>query len=246
MISVDTKNDAIRQLQNQILAMQGLSRPAEVERVTTGLGSVEQAFPNQTFPIGAVHEFTSADAVDCSATNGFLTGLLSCLMKPNDLCLWVSTKRSVFPPALKAFGIAPERVIFIDSKKEKEALWVIEEGLKCKTLSAVVGELSALDFTASRRLQLAVENSRVTGFIHRSQPRTENTIACVSRWRITPLASWQLTEAPGLGLPRWNVELTKVRNGQPGHWQVEWTKAGFREVPRFAQTEARTSIRKTG
>ncbi len=241
-----TKTEAIRQLQNQILAMQGLSRPAEAETIRTGLSGIERAFPNQTFPTGAVHEFTSVASIDGAATNGFLAGLLGCLMQSKGTCLWVSTRRKVFPPALKAFGIAPERIIFIDIARDKEALWTIEEALKCKSLAAVVGELSSLDFTASRRLQLAVEHSRVTGFIHRQQPKTENNIACVSRWKITPLLSWQQDAAPGVGFPRWNVELVKVRNGQPGIWQVEWTTTGFREVPRFSHSVAGTVIRKTG
>lgn len=242
----DAKADNIRQLQSQILAMQGLSGPSTAKPVSTGLGSLEMAFPNQTFPTGAVHEFTSTAPVDGAATNGFMAGLLGCLMQTRGICLWVSTKRSLYPPALKAFGIAPERIIFIDLKKDKEALWAIEEGLKCKSLAAVVGELTSLDFTASRRLQLAVEHSRVTGFIHRLQPKSENTVACVSRWKITPLASWQQDEAPGLGFPRWNVELLKVRNGKPGTWQVEWTTTGFREVPRFAPAVSQTNLRKTG
>ncbi len=246
MAAHDTKEQDIRQLKSQILAMQGLSRPAEAETIRTGLGNIENAFPNQTFPTGAVHEFTSTASIDGAATNGFMAGLLSCLMQSKGSCLWVSTKRKVFPPALKAFGIAPERIIFIDIARDKEALWTIEEALKCKSLSAVVGELSSLDFTASRRLQLAVEHSRVTGFIHRQQPKTENNIACVSRWKITPLLSWQQDDAPGIGFPRWNVELLKVRNGQPGTWQVEWTTTGFQEVPLFSQTVVRPGIRKTG
>lgn len=41
---------------------------------------------------------------------------------------------------------------------------VMEEALKCGGLAAVVGEVQDISFTASRRLQLAVEQSGVTGF----------------------------------------------------------------------------------
>jgi protein ImuA len=32
---------------------------------------------------------------------------------------------------------------------------------------------------------------------------------------------------PGVGFPRWQVELLKVRNGNPGCWQVEWVAGSF-------------------
>lgn len=55
----------------------------------------------------------------------------------------------------------------MDAGKTKDSLWAIEEALKCNALIAVVGEITELTFNDSRRLQLAVEKSHVTGFIHR-------------------------------------------------------------------------------
>ena len=212
--------------------------------LNTGLWEVEKAFPDQTFPLGAVHEFISDAKEDAAATNGFMTGLISKLMKKGT-AVWVSSKRTVFPPALKVFGIEPERIIFIDLWRQKDVLWTIEEALKCGAVSAVIGELSELSFTESRRLQLAVEQSRVTGFIHRYNPRSENITACVSRWNIKPLAS-DINGIPGTGFPRWNVQLLKVRNGKPGTWQIEWSAGQFKHIT--WQTYSLTEIqkRKTG
>ncbi len=33
---------------------------------------------------------------------------------------------------------------------------------------------------------------------------------------------------PGVGAPRWKVELLKVRNGLPGAWIVEWVDGRLR------------------
>jgi protein ImuA len=41
-------------------------------------------------------------------------------MKGGGVCVWISTARNLFPPALKIFGVIPEQVIFIDVQKEKE------------------------------------------------------------------------------------------------------------------------------
>ena len=78
-----------------------------------------------------------------------------------------------------------------------------------------------LNFTSSRRLQLAVEQSRVTGFIIREDPKQLGTTACISRWKINSLPSALPDKMPGLGFPRWQVELLKARNGKPGMLPAE-------------------------
>ena len=41
----------------------------------------------------------------------------------------------------------------------------MEEALKCNRITAVLGEIKEISFKESRRLQLAAEQSRVTGFL---------------------------------------------------------------------------------
>src|SRR6476620_9687162 len=127
-----------------------------------------------------------------------------------------------FPPTLKSYGMNPDHVVFINLKNEKDIFWSLEEALKCERVTAVVVELSEHAFTESRRLQLFVEQSGVTGFIIRARPRNLNTTACVTRWKITSLPSELPDGVPGVGFPGWNVELLKVRNGKPGSWWMEW------------------------
>jgi protein ImuA len=215
----------IEELQRQILKLQG-NQPSSDQEQSLGLGPIEHAFPGKVFPRAAIHELISVNPESAASTNGFLSVMLRSLMQQNGSCLWISTRRTIFPPALKAFGIEPDRILFVDVNTVKDALWAMEEALKCNALNVVVGEFTALTFDESRRLQLAVEQSKVTGFIHRFQPKIENTVACVSRWKITPLFSELPDELPGMGFPRWNIDLLKVRNGKPGSWQVQWSAAG--------------------
>jgi protein ImuA len=174
-------------LQKEILSLQGFKPGSGNLKADLGLGPLCTAFPNNSFPLGAIHEFLSENRENKAASSGFLAGLLSPLMHSGGVAAWISTNRTLFPHALKHFDIEPDRILFIDLQKEKEALWVMEEALKCEALSAVVGELRELSFTASRRLQLAVEQSRVTGFILRNTPTTLNATACVTRWKISHL-----------------------------------------------------------
>src|SRR5690606_34274184 len=91
-------------------------------------------------------------------------------------------------------------------------------------------------FVQSRRLQLAVEKSRVTGLILRCNPRIVGSTACTARWRIRSLPSVLEDGLPGVGFPRWEVELLKVRNGNPGCWQLEWSHERFVPVIPAART----------
>ena len=117
------KTDIIRQLQKDILSLQGFKAACDDQRLQTGLGAIEKAFPYERFPTGAIHELLSYGQENAAATSGFLSALVSRFMQTNGFCLWVSTRHAVFPPALKLFGIEPERILFIDVAKEKEALW---------------------------------------------------------------------------------------------------------------------------
>ena len=227
------KSNIIAQLQKAILPLQGFKRMANRGTLDVLPRVIKNAFPHAEFPLGAVHEFISMGAENAAATGGFVAGMLGSLMRGGGACIWISSFQIIFPPALKSFGIAPDKIIFINVKKQKEILWAMEEALKCDSLSAVICEIRDLSFNASRRLQLTVEQSGVTGFILHNNPPVLNTTACVTRWRITSLPS-QLPGMPGVGFARWNVELLKVRNGKPGSWEIEFAAGRFRHISKVS------------
>lgn len=240
-----SKADIIARLQKDLLPLQGFKTALQNTALDRALGIIKNAFPGQTFPTGAMHEFIYAGAEDAAVTAGFITGLVASLMKNGGAVIWIGADQTFFPPALKAFGIAPDRVIFIELQKQKEMLWVMEEALKCEGIAAVIGDVPELSFTASRRLQLAVEQSKVTGFILRNNPRNLSTTACVTRWQISSLPGELEPGMPGVGFARWNVTLLKVRNGRPGNWQVEFCEDRLRQVGVLAAIPLQLN-RKTG
>ena len=108
---------------------------------------------------------------------GFVSGVLASLMGTAGTIAWISAARTLFPPALKSFGLQPDRCIFIDLQKEKDVCWAMEEALKCSALSAVVGELRKRQRSARGGLRvrrrrdaeqlLAIRHEHVLG----AQPR---------------------------------------------------------------------------
>jgi protein ImuA len=223
------KADIITQLKKELLALQGF-RPLVHAHQQIDLGTINHSFPNSQFPFGVNHEFICSSKESLAASSGFIAGILSSMLQKGSAVVWISSSQIIFPPALVSFGIDPSQLIFIHLRNQKEINWTIEEALKCEGLAAVVGEVSFVDLTISRRLQLAAEQSRVTGFLLRHQPKQIFTTAFTCRWQIHSLQSETIDGLPGIGFPRWQVELLKVRNGKPGSWQLEWVLGKFQNV----------------
>jgi protein ImuA len=218
------KQEILNGLRKQILLMEGFKEPVLAEKPR--LGRINEAFPNSVFPFSALHEFFCYNQEEIAASSAFIAGLISSRVSRLATVVWIGSSIKVFPPSLKWFGIEPHCVVFLHVKKEKDIPWALHEALTCSSLSAVVGELPEMSITASRRFQLAIEEACVGCFILRRNPKNLLTTA-VSRWHIQPLPSLTEEGFPGLGHPRWKVNLLKVRNGKTGSWDVEWRSNGF-------------------
>lgn len=222
-----TKEEIIAKLRRDIISWEGFRPPQPDRTGGIGLGPLEKAFPNGVFPAATIHEFISECPEDTAVTGAFIGGLLSRLLESGGICLWISFSRRIYPPSMKFFGIDPDRIVFVDVPRVRDVLWVTEEVLKCDGVAAVVSETSTLSFMESRRLQLAVEKSQVTGFVLRKNVRQISNTACAVRWKVTARPSVLRPGMPGVGYPRWHVELLKVKNGTPGQWTFEWRGLDF-------------------
>ena len=238
------KVNIIKDLKYHILFLQGYKN-SSAGSLQINLGPINDSFPNGSFPLASTHEFIVGREEDASATKGFICHIVAELMKQKGICIWINSSANIFPPALKFFGVDPAKIVFINVKRQKEILWVMEEALKCEGLAAVVGEIAQINFTETRRLQLAVEKSRVTGFVIHTKRHNINTTACVSRWKISPVQSELKNNLPGVGSPRWQIELLKIRNGKPGSWKMEYSNGMIYEVENKKTNDAEMLKQKT-
>lgn len=224
------KAHIIARLQREILPLQGYKPVPGMSKIDTGLGPILKAFPNNTFPCGAIHECIIDGKEGRAATAGFVTALAGKLMGVQGVAIWIGANKMIFPPALAQFSVEPSNVIFINLEKEKDILWATEEALRCEAITCVVSEVPSINFTASRRLQLAVETSRVTGFVLKPLSKYENVTASICKWKVSSLPSDIDDSFPGVGFPQWNVEILKIRNGLPGKWTVSWYDGRFQHT----------------
>ena len=226
---MSNREHIISRLRREIQSLHGIKPSLKNEELDERIGSIRSSFYNDTFPLSAIHEFICFEEENEAATTSFIATILAPIMKGRGKVVWIGTQK-IFAPALKFFGIRPDNILFMNIYKQADILWATEECLKCRSLAAVVCQLPELDFTVSRRLQLAVEQSNVTGFVIRVRPKNINITACVSRWQIHPIPSEAGHGMPGVGFPRWNIELSKVKNGKPGLWQMEFSGNRLTEI----------------
>ena len=159
---------------------------------------------------------------DDGAAAGFTAGLLGlALSQSKKPALWIARRGGLYMPGLTDFGIAPERLLFARADRETALFWALEEALASNALSAVVGEVEALDRVAGRRLQLAAEAAGCPCFLLQRRSvaarRAEPPSPALTRWRVTAAPS-DSALPPGCplgetGRARWRVNLERSRGG---------------------------------
>lgn len=143
--------------------------------------------------------------------------------------LWVQDAQALrltgrpYRPGLPA-GLR-HRLIHVSAKGPEDALFALEEGLRCRDLAFVIGEVTgnprALDFTASRRLSLTAERHGVPLWLVRLDARRDLSSAR-QRWEARAAPSlpprWN-PQAPGAAA--WHAELFRARAHPPGEWLLD-------------------------
>jgi len=114
------------------------------------------------------------------------------------------------------------RLIHVAARSAEDALFALEEGLRCRDLAFVVGEITgnprALDMTASRRLGLAAEKHGVPLWLVRLDARRDLSSAR-QRWAVQAAASPEPRWNPAApGASSWQAELFRARRHPPGTW----------------------------
>jgi protein ImuA len=190
-----------------------------------GIEAIDARLPGGGLALGALHEIAGGGngALDGAAAALFAAGILA---RTSGQVLWCLARRDLFAPALAQLGLHPDKVIYADVGDEKTVLACFEEGLRHGGLGGVVGEVAKLPMAASRRLQLAAEASGTLAIAIRRWRRSAEAYdfgqptASATRWRISALPSAALP-VPGIGRPRWLVELIRARAGGCAEFMVE-------------------------
>ena len=202
----------------------GGSRAAEIHQLPSGLG--------ERWNVPAPPGPTLSELFAASPRDAGWTGFLLAQAARAKPLLWVQDRMAIiesgriYPP-----GLGSGDLIHVEARDAKLALWAMEEGLRCSGLSGVIGELwgdpAALDFTATRRLAVAAERSRVPCWLVRLAG-IANLSGARMRWRVASMPSIANSFDPrASGSPAWEAELFRARGYPPGRWGVAHETGAF-------------------
>lgn len=168
---------------------------------------------------------TLCELFAASPRDGGWTGFLLAQVGTEKPLLWVQERMAILesgrvhPP-----GLPSQNLIYVEARDARDALWAMEEGVRCSALSCVIGELwgdpRVLDFTATRRLAVAAERSGTPCWLVRLGG-TANLSGARMRWRIASAPSLTNSlDARAPGTPAWDAELFRARGSPPGRWSI--------------------------
>jgi protein ImuA len=204
----------IARLERPVLARPGLA-PVPL------CPAIDAALPAGGLARAALHEVLPAEAAHQGAAAGFCAMVLARAAGP---VFWIAPEPDAWPPGLARFGLDPAQLVLVRAPKPADALWAMEEALRCPATAGALLLAPGLDLTAERRLMLAAETGGGLGLLLRGEDAAVGPGAALTRWRIGGLPG---SGGPhDLGDPRWRVELLRSRAGQASAWDVTWHAAG--------------------
>jgi protein ImuA len=191
-----------------------------------GIASIDEVLGGG-LALGALHEIAAARETDMAAATGFAIALAA--HRTTGAVLWVAedmARRESGEPyglGLDEIGLAPERLVTVTGACIRDVLWAMEEALRCRVLSAVIGEVRdahGLDDIAARRLSLAATAGRGLALLLLGRPSAQTSPA-LTRWIVGAAPS--APDRHGIGPPRIGVDLVRNRHGRLGTWMLEWS-----------------------
>jgi protein ImuA len=207
-------------------------------------------------PCGALNEVVAAHP-DRPAAFGFLLALTALVLESragSAVAVLVAARRAMsdfgapYGHGFAQLGVDVGRLILVETRTDKEALWALEETLRSEVRPAMmVGALAGgLDLTSSRRLNLAAAPRR-TPLVLLSGAKAAGTSAAAARWRIAAAPAAR-DRFGALAAPRWHVALERSRTRPPGSWLIEWDHVAhrFRVVAGLADRPPVAGLRQAG
>jgi protein ImuA len=191
--------------------------------------------PGPGLTCGVLHELAAETDGDRPAAFGFVFALMaSALRLRSGPAVFIAARRSLadfgspYGHGLRHLGLDPGRLVLIETRSNKDALWALEETLRSEARPAIMaGAIEGNpDFTMSRRLNLAAA-AHATPLVLLRTATTQGTSAAATRWRIAAAPAAR-DRFGALAHWRWWATLDRCRNGRPGQWLIEWTNDAHR------------------
>lgn len=198
----------------------------DARTLSLGVRSINAVLRGGLAP-ASLHEMAPVAPRDLGAAAGFILALAA---RAGRQTLWIQTDfaaqeaGNIYGLGCDAFGLPSRQLLVLKVARPVDALWAMEEALKCRALSSVVAELpddgAIADLNGTRRLTLAARAGGGFGFLLRHHG-SEFASAAETRWHVAA-APGHPNPFGGLSRAAFALSLVKNRHGPPGHWTVAW------------------------
>jgi protein ImuA len=204
--------------------------------------------------LGELHELVAAGTLHHGAALGFAFALAACAPAQGGTIVFVQQDfaaveaGALYGLGCDLFGLDPARLLLVRAPCQRDALWAMEEALKTREVTAVIGEFAHngedADLTATRRLSLAVQKGKGLALLLRQRALNAPS-AAATRWSIAA-APGPPDRFGGLGATAFCVKLTKNRRGPCGNWVLQWDHHGACFIPAFSRAVAQSVFDRPG
>ena len=151
-----------------------------VPGVASGFPALDAQLPGGGWPVANLTELMPAH--EGIGELRLLGGALARLSGAGQHFAWIAPPHLPYAPALAAAGIRLAQLVIVRTKTAQETLWATEQALRSNACGAVLSwPGTSIDYTALRRLQVAVEDSRALAFLFRSPKAAQHTSPAVLR-----------------------------------------------------------------
>lgn len=224
------KPATLNRLRQDVARIEGQDTDLGVSSRALGFGvpAIDAVLQGGLAP-ASLHEVAAVSWRDLGAAIGFACALAARAADARST-LWIQTEfaalesGAIYAPGGDLFGLPARKLLIVKAPRPLDALWAMEEGLKCRALSSVICELpndgAVADLTATRRLTLAAREGGGFGFLLRHRP-SPLTSSAETRWDISAASSVP-DRFGGLGRTAFTASLTKNRRGKTAQWTIAW------------------------
>ena len=109
------------------------------------------------------------------------------ILQTDGKAIVVDVDGTLFPPALDAIGIDPNRLVIVRTNDPTDGYWAMEQCLACRQVALVIGWPRELTNIGYRKLKVAAETGGGIGFLMRSTRFQSQPSWADVRLRVDPL-----------------------------------------------------------
>jgi len=205
----------VDQLAHQIRALETSGRVGSDQRVSisSGCQELDACLPERGYRPGTIVEWLEP-TVGCG---GYYLALAAARQAMTDgkYLIVVDPAKTFYPPAARSMGIPIERMIVLHPEHTSDAMWSIDQALRCSAVGAVVASLEQISELQARRFQLAAEQGQALGCWLRPGKVQRAPSWAEVQWWVEPLHG-ELGSGANKNIRRIGLRSLRMRGGVVG------------------------------